>query len=57
MDFTNEGIANFFSTYSMLLGLLPMVITFILKLVAIFHPKVPGDKIIELIQSYWPEKK
>jgi hypothetical protein len=57
MDFTNDGIANFFSTYSILLGLLPMVVTFVLKLVAIFSPKVPSDKIIELIQGYWPEKK
>ena len=54
--FSNEWFTWFFSTYSMLLGFLPLVIGFLLKLFAIVHPGIPTDKITELIQSYWPVK-
>jgi len=49
---TNDWFNWVFSTYSVLLGLIPTVIGFILKLLAVFHPDIPSDKIIDLIKSY-----
>lgn len=49
--FTNNWFNWILSTYSIGLGLLPVVVTFVLKLIAIFHPGVPSDKIVDLIQS------
>ena len=54
---SNDWWSWFLSNYSMTLAAIPTVIAFSLKLVAIFHPKVPSDKILDLIQSYWPVPK
>jgi hypothetical protein len=39
------------SNYSILIGLIPVSVIFILKLIAIFHPGIPSDKIVDLIQN------
>ncbi|KKW12657.1 MAG: hypothetical protein UY48_C0010G0009 [Candidatus Gottesmanbacteria bacterium GW2011_GWB1_49_7] len=53
---TNDWFNWIFSTYSVCLGLIPVAVSFILKLIAIFHPGVPSDKIIDLIQKTFAKK-
>lgn len=54
---TNDWFDWFWTTYSMLIASIPVIIAFLLKLIAIFHPDIKSDKIIELLQSFWPQKK
>ena len=53
---SNDWFNWLFSTYSIGFGLVPVVLTFILKFIAIFHPGVPSDKIIDLIQNTFKKK-
>ena len=55
--FTNEWFNWIFSTYSICLGLIPMILIFLLKLIAIFHPGIPSDKVVELIQNTFTKEK
>jgi hypothetical protein len=32
----------------------PILVSALLQLIAIFHPNVPSDKIVDLIKHYWP---
>jgi len=58
MDFlTNNWMSWFFSTYSIAIMGAPSVMAFILKLLAMFNPRIPSDKIIDLIKEYWPKDK
>ena len=58
MEFlSNNWMSWFFSTYSIVIMAAPSVIAFTLKLVAMFNPSVPSDKIIDLIKEYWPKGK
>jgi hypothetical protein len=54
---SNDWWAFVWNTYSMTIVGIPSAITFILKLIAIFHPKVPTDAISGLFKEYWPVKK
>lgn len=54
--FSNEWFAWFMSTYSILIGGIPVALTFILQLIAIYHPGVPTNKVIDLIAKYWRGK-
>lgn len=51
---SNEGLIWTYNNYSILITALPVVIIFILKLVAIINPRVHTDKIIDLVKEYWP---
>lgn len=53
---SNDWFAWFMSTYSILIGGIPVAVTFILQLIAIFHPGVPTDRVIDLIAKYWRGK-
>lgn len=54
---SNAYFAWLMDTYSVLITIvLPGVIIFGLKLIAIFNPNVPTNKILDLIQSSWPTK-
>ena len=55
--FSNNWFTWFFSTYSIGLGLAPIVVVFVLKMIAIFHPGIPTDKIVDLIQSTFIKKE
>jgi hypothetical protein len=55
--FSNTWLNWFMSSYSGMLAIAPIIITFLLKLLAIIDPKVPSDKIIALIQEYAVKKK
>lgn len=54
---SNEWMIWFWNTYNMALMLVPSVAAFILKLVALFNPRIPSDKVIDLIKEYWPKGK
>ena len=45
------------NNFSMSILGFPVLIAFILKLIAIYIPTVKGDKIIDLISEYWPKGK
>ncbi len=52
--FSNDWCVWAWSQYSVAILAVPSLVAFALKLVAIFHPDVPSDKINDLIKTYWP---
>ncbi len=57
MILSNEWWTWVWATYNYSILGFPVVISFVLKLIAVFNPNVPSDKIIELINVYWPKGK
>lgn len=57
MIFSNDWINWLWNNFSMVIVAFPSIIAFGLKLIAIFHPKIPSDKIIDLFKQYWPKEK
>lgn len=53
MFLDNDWFNWFLSSYSICLTFIPVILTFFVKLVAIFHPRVPSDRIVDLIHEYW----
>lgn len=51
---SNDWCIWAWNTYSMAILAVPSIVTFIMKLVAIIHPDVPSDKVIDLVKQYWP---
>ena len=51
---SNEWVIWLWNTYSMAILAVPSVVTFGAKLLAIFHPDIPSDKITDLVKQYWP---
>lgn len=47
----------FWSEYSMTVIAVPTVVAFVLKLIAIYHPGIKSDQIIDVFKTYWPVKK
>lgn len=56
MLFDNDWFNWFLSNFSIAIASVPIVAGFLLKLLAIFHPAVPSDKIIDLVNQYWRKK-
>jgi hypothetical protein len=55
--FTNDWVNFVMSNYSGIFALIPVILTAILKLIAIFDPDVPSDKINDWIQETFYSKK
>jgi hypothetical protein len=55
--FSNAWWQWVWDTYNYSILGFPIVISFILKLMAIFIPTIPSGKIIDLIKEYWPKGK
>lgn len=53
---SNEGLVWVYNNYSMLITAIPVIIVFILKVIAVVNPRIPTNKIIDLIGEYWPIK-
>jgi hypothetical protein len=51
---SNDWLIWVWKTFSMAIIAIPSVIIFITKLVAIFNPNVPSNKICDLFQKSWP---
>lgn len=57
MSFPDNNWINWFmSNYSGALAIAPLIAGFMLKLIAIWHPEVPSDKICDLIEKTWRKK-
>jgi len=54
---SNDWMVWFWREYSVAIIAFPTIISFLFKLVAIYHPKVQSNKVVELIEQYWPKKK
>lgn len=54
---SNEGLVWLYNNYSMVIMALPVMIIFILKLMAIINPNIHTDKVIDLVKEYWPVAK
>ena len=54
--FSNTWLNWFMSSYSGMLAIAPIIIVFLLKLLAIVDPNIPSDRIIKLIQEYTTKK-
>ena len=54
---SNDWITWIWTTFSMVIVAVPSLVIFTLKLVAIFHPNIPTDKVIDLFKEYWPKGK
>jgi len=54
--FSNDWCIWFWNTYSMAILAVPSGVAFLLKLIAIYHPDVQSDKVIDLVKQYWPGK-
>ena len=54
---SNDWCVWIWNNYSIVITAIPTVIGFGLKLVAIFNPNTPSDKIIDLVKQYWPAGK
>jgi NADH:ubiquinone oxidoreductase subunit 2 (subunit N) len=46
-----------YNSYSMSIVGIPLVVGFILKLIAIIKPSVPTGAILDLFAEYWPSGK
>ena len=57
MFLTNDWWVWVWNHYSMSIIGFPTVIGFLLKLFAIFNPKVPTNAIMDLFKEYWPTGK
>ena len=55
--FTNDWLNFVMSNYSGIFALIPVILTAMLKLVAIFDPEVPSDRINDWIQSTFYSSK
>ena len=55
--FSNNWWYWVWNTYSMSILGFPMLTGFVLKFIAIFHPNVPSDAIIDLMKTAWPTEK
>lgn len=54
---TNDWWVYVWENYSLTILGVPIFFSFFLKLLAVFNPNVPSDKIIELFEDYWPKGK
>jgi len=57
MFLSNEWMKWVWDNFSIAIVAFPTVVTFGLKLVAIFHPSIPSDKIIDVFKQFWPKGK
>lgn len=57
MLFDNNWFNWFLSNFSIAIASVPIISGFLLKLLAIFNPNVPSDKIIDLVNHYWKVKQ
>ena len=57
MFLSDEWWIWLWENYSMSIIGFPVAVGFVLKFIAIFNPRVPTDKIIELLRVYWPNRK
>lgn len=55
--FTNDWVNWVLSTYSGFIALIPVILTALVKLAAIFNPNVPGDKMVDWIQQTFYKKE
>jgi len=55
--FSNDWWTAVWNTYNMSILGFPLLIAFIVKLLAIFNPNIPSDQIIDVFKQYWPQKK
>lgn len=46
-----------YNSYSMSIVGFPVVLAFVLKVVAIIKPSIPTGKILDLLAEYWPATK
>lgn len=55
---TDTQVSRYVATHTVLLfSIVPWVVTFTLKLVAIISPRASTNRILELFQNSWPGKK
>jgi len=57
MIFSNEWMKWVWDNYSIAIIVFPSVVAFGLKLMAVFNPRIPSDRIIDLFKQYWPKGK
>jgi len=53
---SNDWMVWLWNTYSMVILCVPSAVAFILKMVALWNPNIPSDKVIDLLKEYWPKK-
>jgi hypothetical protein len=55
--FSNPWWQYVWDTYNYSILGFPVLIIFFLKLIAIYIPTIKSDKVIDLINEYWPKGK
>jgi hypothetical protein len=55
MILSNEWWQAVWDTYNYSILGFPVVLTFALKVIAIYHPMIQSDKIVDLLKEYWPK--
>jgi hypothetical protein len=51
--FTNAWCDWFMTNYSTILTAIPLAIAAVLKLIAIFHPEITSNSLVDLVQSWF----
>jgi hypothetical protein len=54
---TDDWLIWVWNTYSIAIVGIPSVVMFILKVIAIYNPKVKSSEIAGLFEQYWPKGK
>ena len=54
---SNDWWTWVWANYNMTILGVPTALSFLLKLIAIFHPNVTSNKVMDLIADYWPKGK